>query len=333
MEAAQKKYKTYFWNRGAFQLDLSDDYVYFDMYSDLKKGKASKAVDFLRFRRWLIENLRKDRPEKIVVLSTLTGVMLESFLNSTSVPYVFDIRDYSYEHFSLFYQIEQKLINNSAFTAISSKGFKCFLPAHEYIIAHNFNRNDIVNGIKFQRQEGKISFVWNGVIRYFDFQKGYLNELKNDKRFEIVFHGDGPQLELFKSYCKHAGFENVRFTGAYENANKQYLLKSAGILNNCYGYIQHAGNKLKYAISNRFYDGIIYHIPQLVEPIGYKSDLVRMENIGVNFRAEDGFADKLYKYYESIDPAQFDTACENALQNVIKEDDEYIRRIDQFINS
>lgn len=331
LEAAHEEYKVYFWNRGAFQLDLPENYIYMDTFSELTKGKAAKAFDFLKFRSWLIQNLKRDKPDKVVALSTLTGVVLGDFLCRSSMSYVFDIRDYSYEHILPFYEIEKKVIKNSVFTAISSRGFESFLPPNEYVIAHNFNRKDVVEGKKYQKHEGKITFVWNGVVRFFDYQKRYLNALKNDERFEIVFHGDGPELGLFKDYCRNEGFENISFTGTYENAQKEHLLENAGILNNCYGYLQNAGNKLKYAVSNRFYDGIIYHIPQLVEPEGYKTNWVKEAKIGVSFDAEDGFTDKLYNYYINIDSAEFDKACEDTLYTVMQEDDEYIRQIDRFI--
>ena len=331
LDKAEVDYKVFFWNRSKFDLNLSDHYVYFDQVSDLNSGKVQKMFDFVRFRNWLIHELKSNKCDKVVALSTLTGVFLGSFLYQKKGKYIFDIRDYSYEHIFPFYRIEKRVIENSAFTAISSAGFKAFLPQHDYIIAHNFNRNDIVEGAKFAKTDGKVNFVWNGVVRYFEFQKAYLDALKNDPRFEIVFHGDGPELDLYKEYCLNNGFENITFTGSYNNAEKASLLKNAQILNNCYGYTQGAGNKLKYAISNRFYDGMIYHIPQLVEPDGYKPEWANAAGIGVSFAPNDGFADKLFHYYKSIDAEKFDQACERELQRVIREDDKYISMIDDFI--
>lgn len=329
LEKANLDYKVFFWNRSRFDLNLSEHYIYFDEGSDLKSGKVQKLIDFIKFRSWLVRELRKNKCNKIVALSTLTGVFLGRFLYKRD--YIFDIRDYSYEHIAPFYHIEKKVINKSAFTAISSAGFKAFLPYHDYVIAHNFNRADIVEGAKFERSPGKINFVWNGVVRFFEFQKAYLDALKNDPRFNIVFHGDGPELGLYKEYCLQNGFENVSFTGSYSNSEKASLLKNAHILNNCYGYTQGAGNKLKYAVSNRFYDGIVFHIPQLVEPEGYKPEWANKSEIGVSFAPDNSFAERLYTYYQSIDAEKFDQACEEELIKVISEDDRFISMIDAFI--
>lgn len=331
LEKANVDYKVYFWNRGKFSLNLDEHYVFFDEGSDLNSGKVQKLFGFVRFRNWLIKQLKENNHDKVVALSTLTGVFLGRYLYRKKGRYIFDIRDYSYEHITPFYHIEKKVIENSAFTAISSAGFKAFLPEHDYMIAHNFNRNDIVEGARFSEAKGPINYVWNGVVRYFEFQKAYLDALKNDPRFNIVFHGDGPELDMYKQYCSTNRFQNVLFTGSYNNSEKASLLRNANILNNCYGYTQGAGNKLKYAVSNRFYDGMIYHIPQLVEPEGYKPEWAEKAGIGVSFPPHQGFADKLYKYYMSINAETFDEACETELKRVISEDDKYIRMIDEFI--
>ena len=332
LEDAHVDYKVYFWNRSRFELNLSEHYVYYNRASELTSDKIQKLMDFINFRKWLIKQLKKNNHEKIVALSTLTGVFLGKFLYKKKGQYIFDIRDYSYEHIRPFYNIEKKVIKNSFFTAISSAGFMSFLPKHDYVIAHNFNRNDIVSGAKFEKTDSKINFVWNGVVRYFEFQRYYLDALKNDPRFTIVFHGDGPELDLYRDYCSENEFTNVFFTGSYNNADKMKLLSDAHILNNCYGYTQGAGNKLKYAVSNRFYDGMIYHIPQLVEPEGFKSEWTDRSGIGVAFSLNDDFADKLYEYYNNLDEQSFDLACEIELNHVIEEDNRYIEMIDNFIN-
>lgn len=332
IENAGKDYIVYFWNRSGFDLNLDDHFVYFNEKAALTSSKVRKIIDFFKFRVWVISKLKKNNCDSIIALSTLTGVLLGNYLYTKKGTYVYDIRDYSYEHILPFFMIESKVIKNSAFTAISSPGFKAFLPEHPYVIAHNFNRNEVIDNTKFVKTDGIINFVWNGMVRYFEFQKNYLDALKNDSRFNLVFHGDGPELNKFKQYCETNGFTNVTFTGAYNNKDKINILKSAHILNNCYGYTHGAGNKLKYAVSNRFYDGMIHHIPQLIEPEGFKSSWANNSGLGVSFLPDEQFADKLFNYYKSIDENLFDTICAKELKKVLADDDVYIKMIDDFIN-
>ena len=128
--------------------------------------------------------MKENESNKVILLSTLTGILLFDKLKKYNKKYIFDIRDYSYEHIYVFRKIEKKLIKNSYFTAISSKGFKSFLPKHDYIVAHNFNRNEMIEMPKFKKHDLPLKLVWNGTVRFFDFQKQYLDLLKNDIRFQ-----------------------------------------------------------------------------------------------------------------------------------------------------
>ena len=103
LENAHVDYKVYFWNRSNFHIKLSEHYVYYAQASDLTSGKLRKFFDFLRFRRWLISQLKNNRHEKIVALSTLTGVFLGSFLyKKRKDSYIFDVDEYIGDDILLF---------------------------------------------------------------------------------------------------------------------------------------------------------------------------------------------------------------------------------------
>lgn len=226
-------YKVYFWNRAGAKLKLSEEYCCFDRVSKLNKPKLLKFFDFVLFKNWVTKQLHRDNPHRIIFLSTLSGILLFDYVIKTKKDYYFDIRDYSYEHISLFYAVEKYLIKHSVYTSISSKGYEAFLPKHSYIIAHNFNRDDICER-EFLSKGEPIRIVWNGVMRYFDNQVRIINALKNDDRFQLVYHGQGPEYEKYVSYCKTHSVKNVLFTGKYNNEQKTVLLAEAGIINNYY---------------------------------------------------------------------------------------------------
>lgn len=331
LEMKSVKYNVYFWNRTGGKMNLPANYIYYNMPSKLNKNMLEKLFDFRSYQKWCISKIISDKPNKVILLSTLDGMLISKTLRKNKIPYIFDIRDYSFEYVPFFKLIEKRIIKKSIFTAISSKGFCNFLPKSSYIIAHNFNKKEKLKNYIFQKSSGPIKIVWNGVMRYFNFQKKYIDALKNDPRFLMIYHGDGPELDLYKSYCQKEKINNVIFTGSYDNRDKEKLLSDADILNNCYGYLKNAGNKLKYAVSNKFYDGIIYHIPQLVEPEGYKTDLVLKSKIGINFTANECFADSLYNYYHSINENEFNKSCDRIYESILAEDQEYIKKIDNFV--
>ena len=330
LELAHSDYEVLFWNRSALKLNVKDNYKYYDSPSGEELEKSKKMLDFLGFRKWVKKQLKYSKPDGIIFLSTLSAVLLCDVTNKYNKRYVFDIRDYSYENISVFRKIESRIISNSYFTAISSKGFKAFLPEHEYVIAHNFNRNEMIDPYCFSKKREPYQIVWNGSVRYFIYQKKYLDIFKNDPRFIMVYHGAGIDLDLYKNYCNDNGINNVLFTGAYDNRDKARLLKEAAFLNNCYG--GRDGDELRYAISNRFYDGLVYHIPQIVEADGYKAKETLRLKVGLGVEPTFDLPDRLYQYYSDLDAEIFDKNCETALSEVILDDDNYIQRIDEFAN-
>ena len=328
-DKANAEYEVLFWNRGAFQLDVPANYIYYDNPSAEDLGKAKKLIDFLGFRTWVKKQLKRSKPDGIVFLSTLSAVLLWDVAKKFNERYVFDIRDYSYENIGIFKKIESRIISNSYFTAISSKGFKAFLPEYEYVIAHNFNRNDMTVPYIFSKKKEPYEIVWNGTVRFFDYQKKYLDVFKNDSRFVMVYHGAGVDLEKYKQYCNENSITNVRFTGAYDNKDKAKLIQNATFLNNCYGGRE--GDELRFAISNRFYDGIVFHIPQIVEDGGYKAGETIRLKVGLGVEPTQDLPEKLYQYYNGLDVDSFNQYCESAISEVLLEDDNYIKRIDDFV--
>ncbi len=327
-DRANVPYEVLFWNRAGRDLTVPHNHYFFDSVCDDADSKTKKLKGFLGFRNWIASHLRSHKTDGLVLLSTLTGILLFDKLGKYQNKYIFDIRDYSFEQYGLFRFFEKSVIKKSYFTAISSKGFKAFLPDHDYVIAHNFNRSEMIEMPKFEKSSGVINFVWNGTVRYFDFQKRYIDALANDDRFMMIYHGKGEHLERFRQYCKDRAIKNVEFTGPYDNSKKYALLENAHILNNCYG--GNYGDKLKYAVSNRFYDGLIYRIPQVVEEGGYKASLVEAYGVGLPKDADTSFADQLYHYYQNIDAEAFEANCEKAVADVIREDDVYIAQIRGF---
>ncbi len=324
-------YEIVFWNRSGSKSVYPENYKYYNAESDLRKSKVEKLRDFLAFRKWLFSYLKTTDCKKFVLLSTLSGIVIGRKLKKLGYKYIFDIRDYSYESIIPYYIVEKNIIKNSYRTVISSEGFKSFLPKRQnYVIAHNFNRNDIEKGKKLNKKNNIIKVVWNGLVRYFDYQREIMMSLANNNRFEMIYHGDGPELEVFKKFCADNEIQNVRFTGAYNNKNKVQLLYNATILNNCYGYKKGAGNKLRFAVSNKFYDGIIYHIPQIVEDNGYKASLVKLYGIGIPVDINQNIAEQIISYLDSMDQDLFDSNCEKALSKILEDDDLFIKVIDDF---
>jgi hypothetical protein len=332
LEDEQKEYEVLFWSRDNSDNLYPDNFICFDKNSDLGQHGIIKSVRFLQYGLWLKNIIGFKKYDGLIILTTLSGIILWStILMKYKDKYIFDIRDYSYEKYKLFFHLEEKIIKYSMFTCISSIGFKEFLPPkYDYVIAHNFNYNDLNLRKAFKKKPkgSVINLVWNGIVRYFDHQSAIIDRLKNDSRFNIIYHGSGPELDKFKKYCSDNKINNVFFTGAYDNNTKYLLLNDADILNNSYAI----KNEVKYAISNKYYDGVIYAIPQLVEVNSFKHKKVSELGIGIGLDVHNnGFANQLYDYYFDINAIDFNESCNKELQSILKEDEVYLKKISEFV--
>lgn len=331
-EARSVEYDIIYWNRSDDQTIYPDNYLSYNLKSNLKQSKYSKAKDYLKYTLWLQKTIKKGQYDKLILLSTLSGIIIANLLKKYKGKYIFDIRDYSYEHVKWLYAIEKKIIKNSYFTCISSPGFKNFLPEHDYLIAHNLQSEFLKckKGLLQKNHGETLNLVWNGMVRYFPYQTKILNRLKNDSRFMIYYCGWGPELDQFKQYTSENDITNVVFTGKYDNSEKAKILQGADILNNAYW--RSRPDRIIHAISNRYYDGLIFGIPQLVEAGSYKSKICEQKGIGISFVDSDDFADNLYDWYFRLNPNEFNKSCEDLLKEIESEMILYEKKIAEFLD-
>lgn len=329
-----EEFEVLFWNRENKKIDYPSNFIFFDYESKKNRLPIFKISDFIRYRKWLIKKIKNQKYDKLIILSTLSGMIISDILISKyKKKYIFDIRDYSYENNILFYNIEKKIIKKSYFTCISSNGFKEFLPKeYNYLTVHNFNKSELYHKQMFRKKNfgDRLSVVFIGGVRYFEHQSKIIDRLMNDSRFEMIYHGGSFELDKFIEYCKKNAVRNITFTGEYENKDKNKLLRNADILNN--SYKTDKVMEVKYAISNKYYDGLIYGIPQLVETETYKSHIVEKLEIGIGLDPYDkNFANRLYDYYFNINVENFNRTCENELKQVLNDDDKYTKNIKKFL--
>lgn len=332
LDKARLKYKILYWSREGESTE-EPNHRQFIYQSKRSANLFSKINGFYKYKLWLKRELKDNKYDKLIILSTLSGMIIyKTLLNEYKDKYIYDIRDYSYENISIFRKMEAKLVENSFFTGISSRGFKAFLPeSNKYEIVHNYNEDyNVVNN--FHKKKSPLNLVWLGSVRYFEHQKKIINHLGNDLRFQLHYHGSGPELEKFKRYVEKKSITNVCFTGEYNNEDKQKLLTKADILNNSYHLKKEM--ETKYAISNKFYDGIFHKIPQLVEVDTYKSRLVKKYNIGFSLDInKNTYATDLFNSYNSINEMKFNDATKELAKMIKDDNDKYDILILEFLNS
>jgi len=326
------EYEVLYWSREG-KKSSNNNYISYNYQSKLDSTNIMKLKGFYKFRKWLLSRMKNKKYKKIILLSTLSGIIIHDFLiKNYKNKYLLDIRDYSYESNRLFKFIESKVIKNSFITGVSSRGFLRFLPeSDKYFIVHNHNENQAVEKTWEKKKTGTVNIVWMGALRYFEHQKKLIDALKNDNRFTLYYHGSGSDFEKYKMYVNNLDANNIYITGEYDNENKKSLLKNADILNNNY----HNQNQMetKYAISNKFYDSIYYAIPQLVETETYKSKITEEYQLGfsLDFNNEN-LGDEILMLYNQLSESKFNNNIKKLSKSVNRENNKYLEQINSFLD-
>lgn len=289
-------YEVIYWKR----MNGDESYPFktrvFEYNADLKLKKVSKVKGFLKYRQFLKKILKENKYSKLVVLSTLMGMLIPcKILKQYSEKYIFDIRDYTYEKYYFYKKRERFIVKNSFNTIISSNAFKEFLPqSDKYVLCHNFLASEISESRTFHKNDSNpIELTFIGAVRHFELDKTVIDAFEKDNRFKLVFHGYGAAYTKLVEYTED---KNVVLTGKYDRKDKELLLSSSDIINS---YYDDKNIVNKYAVSNKYYDSAIYLKPLWANPDTYIGCLAIEKGIGLNCKISP---DDMYMQYKKLDP-------------------------------
>lgn len=338
IDAAKNDVHIMYWNR-----DNSTDkplpagitpHIFAETLAD-EIPKAGKVKAFLAFAREAKKLIKKEKFDFIIVLTSSPAVLLSSVLTGEyKNRYIYDYRDYTFEKFGIYRKTVANLVENSAITVYSSEKHLQFLPESEKLhIAHNFisaslNHRDA--RLKEKTKADKpIRFSYWGIIRNEELNKKVIEKLANDNRFEITFYGRKQQTALnLEKYCKEKGIKNVRFTGEYQEEDRYAFAAQTDLLYNLYDVSGTEGM----AMGNKFYDGIIFRIPQICTVGSFMGEQAQAMQVGKALDPDSpDFANEVYDYYLNLDEEQFKANCDNALQKIVEDNERTVTIIKQYI--
>lgn len=299
------------------EIDAKSIYVYKNII-DSKKNKIRKGLQYLKFRRFAIPILEKNEYDFIIVWNDIAIFMFADYLAKRwPGKYSLNIRDYAKHDHYLFRNRYEKVIGKSAFTTISSNGFKEFLPPHNYIHVHSYN-SEIFNWksqcLFAKKNEAlKISFIGN--VRFFEINKKLLDVFRNDKRFILTYFGIN--AKVLEEYAKEKRIFNTEFIDEFPVQKTSEYIKRMDLVNNIYG---DSDKNLDYAVSIKLYHGVFSGAPILASKNTYSGKMVEELGIGVAIdKIDENLPNTLYNWYENIDVKEFNDNIKN-FKNKIKED-------------
>ena len=296
------------------------------------RSKFAKIIPFLQWRKFALEILRSGQYDKLIVLTTMPGVLIFDFLlKHYAGSYFLDIRDFTYENFWVYKKIVSLLVTKSKITSISSKAFMEFLPnSPNIVVTHNIsNHNATMEHAPRLNDVSPIIIGFVGGIRYYQENCDLLIQLKNKPHFHLRYVGKvHPGCDL-RDFCIKHEIYNVSFLPSYENTQKPQIYRKIDLINAIYG------NKTKevaLALPNKLYDCILFKKPIIVSNNTYLAEIVRQYHLGLAVDLkQDDIEKSIEDYVVTFDAYQFENGCNEYLKLVIREENLEIQRISDYL--
>ena len=302
---------------------LSENLFIFDKAGLESNGPVRKIFDYIRFIKFVKTRLNCANYDLVIT----ANIALAFFLCRTLIikykrKYILDIRDYSIIC-KIFPRVILILIKHAALNVVSSIGYLNWLPKEQnYTISHNVRKISLTSNL-FQ-YEMKDEFLFNkpieiltiGQIRDFDSNSLLIDKLGRLSTFKLKFCGEGLDSLRLQSYAKKYS-TNCLFTGVYKKIEEENLVVNCDFLN----IILPEKKEVMTQMTNRFYLGLIYGKPIIVNSKSIQSEFVRKYKLGLVINFDDDFEKSIIRYIEEFDQEQFNLGIKNLMAIVNAEID------------
>lgn len=318
------------WNRDGSE---SNKGLQFEKRSN-SQGLLSKMLSYQQFASFVKKTIRKNHYDKLIVFCPQIAIFISRFLEKHyKGRYIFDYRDLSIEQKWYFKQPFLRVLRNSFANVISSPGFKRCLPkGFDYLLSHNFNIDVVRSALNSSNLApavtmDEIKVLTIGGIRDYSSNIEVVKSLANKDNFRIQFVGKGAAAKMIEEYAVENNIKNIEFEGYYPKEKEAGYIKEASFLNIFYP------RKISHdtALSNRFYNALIYHKPMLVTTNSTQGDYVEHYQLGLSLDSCEKLDVKIRKYLQAMDYAAFSKRCDNLLEVFLKDYDIWKAKVIEFV--
>lgn len=296
----------------------------FDCYQEDSVPIRKKVFSFLKYRKFTVGVLKEHNFDLLVILHSTPGIVLyDMLMGKYKGKYLLDYLDFTYEDKSYYRKLVHNLVLNSIVTFVSSDAFRKYLPETKKIYtSHNFLLDSLKYG-DVRREKPRslrpIRIRYWGLIRHENINRVIIDRLANDGRFELHYHGrEQATGQKLKKYCQDKAVSNVFFHGEYMPVERYSFAAETDLIHNMF----ENDKTMQPAMSNKFYDGLIFYIPQLCNKGSYMGERVNENDIGLDCDPYNkSFTEDIYNYYIALDWKYFEGNCDKTLNNILEQYD------------
>lgn len=316
------------WNREGRR----EDCIQFQ-YKEKSRNQIFILLSYVKYSLFVKKTIKRNKYKGLVVFTPQVGIFLSLFLKRYyKNRYIFDYRDLSLEQNRLFSKLFKSVLSNSYANVISSPGFMKYLPSgFNYIISHNFNTELVriaLNKEAHPYSGEDIKILTIGALRT-DMNIEVMDALGNLSGYDLSFVGKGISAAYLEDYSKSKHLSNVEFTGYYKKEEEPAIFENNTFVNIVYPLIpSHIS-----ALSNRFYNSLIFKRPMIVTKGTTQGDYVQKYGVGLVVEDCVSLNKNIKDYIKSFVFDEYSKRCNNLLTIFLEENKIFEDKVALFVNS
>ncbi|MCM3610488.1 hypothetical protein M4S82_04440 [Planococcus sp. MERTA32b] len=299
-------------------------------FRDNKTALQRGFIDYVKFRNFALRILKKNDYDKIIVFGIQLSYFLKSYLlKEKKGDYILDIRDHN--KILKAYDI-RKVVEGSAYTVLSSPGFKKWLPDSEkYLISHNTTIDKVeelkdCNSTFLQKDKVKIAFI--GALSDYQVNIDFINSVKDCEKVELVYHGEGLCNKDIEEYIVRNKVGNVAVTGRYTKEQENSLYDDSDLI---HGLRYNEDINCRTLLPNRLYNAAMHGKPLIVAQDSYLAELTQQYGLGL---AVDSLADlekKVSNYLAEFNYEEYKEKRKAFFQKVVEDNLLFRDSVNKFL--
>jgi len=298
-------------------------------YCDGKRGARRNFYDYIKFTKFAFKHLINNKYDMVIIFSLQLCFFMQMHLFNNDIKYIIDIRDFH----PLVKYITPSIFEKSEIVVISSPGFRSFLPKKvNSLINHNTRISSIeqISARVVSLKEYPLSIVNIGAARDADINRRLLLDLKNDKNFEIFYHGTGGCEAILQQFASDHGVGNVFFSGKYSRSEELELYKQSNFIN-----VLRKNDSLNnyYALPNRLYYAPMLGVPLLGFEGTVLSSIIEKYGLGLIMDNHQTFKSQIISYISSYSQDVFDRNRRIFLRLAIDENEKFRNMVFEILQS
>lgn len=310
------------------------NHIVFDYEMVTEQPFYKKVGGFLRYAHFMRKTIKKNKYDKLIVLTTQTAIpLIDLLVGKFRNRYLYGFYDLTKERKSKIYKkAVNKMLESAEIVTMSSLGFLEALDIKQsksIIQAHNTQKTCLKSCYKAKvSQNEPIRIAYWGIIRQVQYNKKICDLFGNDERFTLTYHGNGAYEEL-QDYCKERNYKNICFTGQYSRYDIPGFVAEADIISCLY----ENDCETKPTLAVKFYDAIQYRMPILISEDSYLSKFAK--GVTGAFAAELNrfYPDKVYTWYKKIEEQQIENGYRRIEEQIYRDDILFEQKITDFVTA